>query len=101
MSAAHEHHEFGLVMPFVVCEDQGGPYNADAFVAGCRYGAIEALLKHKPSQHEAYEPSALVPQLDLLAMHEGYGFKAQEWEDDPFWSHVLFVRGGFDDEEDG
>lgn len=31
---AEEEQEYDLVMPFVVCQSQGGPYDDDAFVGG-------------------------------------------------------------------
>lgn len=48
----HEEHdaEFGLVMPFVVCESQGGPYDDNAYVAGFEAGnlAMNLVLNRAP-----------------------------------------------------
>lgn len=81
-----------LVVPFVVTDDNGGPYDVDAFKAGHYHGEISVTLNYEPSMFETYVPTPLVPQLDLLAMHKGYKFKATEWDDDPEWSLVRFVR---------
>lgn len=84
---------YSLVMPFVVCQSKDGPYDDGAFVAGVRFGKLDSLLNMKPSQHSEYVEAELVPQLELLAMHHGYKFEAQPWEDHPTeW--VLVTFGG-------
>lgn len=83
--------EYGLVMPFVVCEDQGGPYKADAFVAGVWYGQIDSVLK-LGGLWSGYVPSPLVPQLDLLAMHYGRTMTAVPWDEHPE-DHTLVTFG--------
>lgn len=101
MSDEHDEHdpghvEYGLLYPFVVCDDHGGPYPSEAFVAGVRFGNWQTMLKVRPHQHQSYEPPALVPQLDLLAMHEGYTMTTKPWSDD--WTLVTFTLGGPDDQ---
>lgn len=65
-----------LVMPFVVCASQGGPYDDEAFVAGFELGridrelAIYAALNHASLSFQIR--TELVPQLELLAMRERY-----------------------------
>lgn len=86
-----------LVMPFVVCESQGGPYDDDAFVAGCRYAsidhALQMILQFGVTQYEQWIEPALVPQLDLLAMHLGWKLTAEPWEDHPDeWVLARFVK---------
>jgi hypothetical protein len=88
--ATHE-----LVMPFVVCKTQGGPYDDEAFVGGVWFGQFDSLL-HTAAKvgcdvtpHVAV-PSPLVPQLDLLAMNHGYQLVAEEYEEDPAHSFVSF-----------
>lgn len=84
---------YGLVMPFVVCASKGGPYDDEAFVAGAEYGQLHSLLALSPPSHEAYVRSKSVPQLDLLAMHFGYTFTAEPWDEHPDeWTKVAFTR---------
>ena len=97
MPSQPEEARYGLVMPFVVCEDHGGPYKADAFVGGIHYGQIDTTIGLGqvawPKLAEGwYVPSELVPQLDLLAMHHELKLTAEPWEDHPDeWTHVSFV----------
>ena len=85
--------EYGLVMPFVVCASNGGPFADDAFVAGCHHGRLDAELGRRPSMVASTVPSALVPQLDLLAMHHGYAFESEPWAEHPDeWTFVTFSR---------
>jgi hypothetical protein len=85
--------DFGLVMPFVVCESNGGPYADEAFVAGARFGRWAELLKLQPAAHREYEPAGLVPQLDLLAMHNHYTMTTEPWDDDTSWVLVTMSIG--------
>jgi hypothetical protein len=86
--------EYGLVYPFVVCQSQGGPYDDGAFVAGCRFGVVREKCERGDPVIEGYEPVALVPQLDLLAMAKGYDLVSEPWEDDPdgYWSLVTLTK---------
>lgn len=87
--------EYGLVMPFVVCQSNGGTYDDHGFVAGCEYGYIHGLLAAKPPVLERYVRTETMPQYDLLAMHEGYSMKAEAWEEySDEWTHVVFTRDG-------
>lgn len=84
----------GLVMPFVVCKDRGGPYEADAFCAGWEAGAIDfglRMLSSLGGSLERWVPSPLVPQLELLAMRHGFAMTAEPWEAHPDeWTRVKF-----------
>lgn len=75
---------YGLVMPFVVTSDAGGPYDSTAFVAGARFGQDATELKAElPDEWERYVYPPMVPQYDLLAMHHGYEMTSEPWEDFP------------------
>lgn len=97
--------EYVLVMPFVVCSSNGGPYDDQSFVAGARYGDLSRLLRSLPPeittlQHTEY--IALLPQLELLAMHEGWAIlfdhlaeemardAGEAWPDE--WAVLTFHR---------
>lgn len=77
---------YGLVMPFVACEDQGGPFAADAFVAGFVCGIIDhalPILKPLGCVLQRYVDPRLVPQLDLMAMRYGFKMTSEPWDEHP------------------
>jgi hypothetical protein len=86
--------EYGLVMPYVVCASKDGPYEDGAFVAGIYFGEANTILREaKPDKYERYIPSPLVPQLDLVAMKEGYELTAEPWDEHPDeWTLCTFRR---------
>ena len=67
--------EFGLVMPFVVCESQGGPYQDESFVAGYELGQLSARLEAKPAFLRLPLRTASMRQVDLIAMRHGYSLR--------------------------
>jgi hypothetical protein len=82
---------YGLLMPFVVCESQGGPYADQPFVSGYRLGHLDAQLEYEqPPSWEGYVAPADVPQVDLLAMRHGYAMEAEPHDDD--WTSVTLRR---------
>lgn len=94
-------HEYGLVMPFVVCEDQGGPYDAKAFVAGYTASNLDETLRNLAHVRanglvvatiKRYVPPALVPQLDLIAMRHGFTLTTEPWDEHPEeWTLATFA----------
>ena len=82
--------DFTLVMPFVVCRSEGGPYDDPSFVAGVRFAHMQAALDAKPPMFETYQPPGLVPQLDLLAMERGYLISVDDLSDE--WARVTLRR---------
>jgi len=89
-----DHYE--LVMPFVACSDQGGPYDPDAFVAGFQAGQIDrslaALKAVGGSEFRVTTYAALLPQLDLIAMQHGFQLDSEEPGEPEAgdWSFVTF-----------
>lgn len=75
-------HRFELVMPFVVCASEGGPYDDAAFVAGARMASTMHALEAGPAEHASYEHPPLLPQLDLVAMHAGYSMTTERYSDE-------------------
>ena len=79
--------EYGLVMPFVVCQSVGGPYEDEAYVAGYEAGLADALCGSL-AEGAALRVGSLklgMPyhvenqaQIDLIAMRHGV---AADWED--------------------
>lgn len=75
--------EYGLVMPFVVCQSKGGPYDDESYVAGYEAGHLDAILRYNallraqgfnPQPPPGAAPFHVEnrPQLDLIAMRHGF-----------------------------
>lgn len=85
--------EYGLLIPFVVVTSKGGPYDDKAFVAGARYGKVAEILHAKPEEFNTFEYPEMIPQFDLLAMHEGYTMKVTPWVEYPEdWVELEFKK---------
>jgi hypothetical protein len=69
---------FALVMPFVVCASEHGPYDDEAFVAGWTAAALDSELRNQPIEWSLFVNHELVPQMDLIAMRWGYAVKAED-----------------------
>lgn len=93
--------EYGMVMPFVACATQGGPYDDQSFVAGYQAGQIDQSLAiidrvglaGAAVAHCVYR--ALLGQLDLIAMRHGYQMRSAPvtaGDDTETWSTVEFYR---------
>lgn len=86
---------YELVMPFVVCQTQGGPYDDEAFVAGWILGALDVRLEQLAADRRPLTISvraASLPQVELLAMKHGYLTAVEPYEDAPDeWSTVTFI----------
>lgn len=93
-------HEFGLVMPFIACESQGGPFDDGAFTAGAQLGQIMAELAQMPACADVYRryvDTRLVAQLDLVAMDAGFILEHEAWDEYPNeWTLATFTRGSTD-----
>lgn len=74
---ADETEGYELVLPFVVCESQGGPYNDEAFVAGWEAGRLDLMIAEQAKAGARGPIVATVhrgnlPIVDLIAMRHGY-----------------------------
>lgn len=91
-----------LVVPFVACLSQGGPYEDKAFAAGFQAGEIHrALCIAAPARAVQVRfpmvRSDLLPQLDLLAMHAGFVIVAKTIDAHfPEWADVTFAHAASD-----
>ena len=70
-------HDLELVIPFVIVESKGGPYQDESFVAGYQVGQIATQLEvtaaiGAPSLELPIVRRAILPQLELHAMHHGF-----------------------------
>lgn len=85
--------EYGIMMPFVVCKSEGGPYDDDSFTAGYECGLLDHLLSHGPISYQCYIRVGNVPQADLIAMRHGFTMSSEPWEDCPEeWSLAKFHK---------
>lgn len=85
------HHVDELVMPFTVVASVGGPYDDEAFAAGWAAGALDAELSTRTiAATTELIRTALIPQLDLIAMR--YGYRLDVLIHQPAWSHIGFTR---------
>lgn len=80
---------WALVMPFVACQSQGGPFDDDAFVAGFNMGKLDTELKAKPDFLRSIVTRQTRDQVDLIALSNGY--MATFTDADEQWSNVEFV----------
>lgn len=95
-----EREEWNIVVPFVVCQSQGGPYEDLAFCAGFEAGRISQALKSATAADATVlrytVRTELVKQLDLIAMDAGFKMVTAEVEetDDhpamPEWTFATF-----------
>lgn len=98
---------WGLLIPFVVCTSNGGPYDDESFTAGFQAGRLDAHLRHAAAAGAdgvgAMVRTPLLPLLELLGMHHGFpilkthpvsggeGYPAM-----PDWSTVMFQTDRLD-----
>lgn len=83
--------EYELVERFVVVQSEGGPYEDEAFAAGAQYGAISAVLDmvlRFPNIPAAWfvVPTALMPQIDLLAMRKR--FTVEQVQETDYYTNI-------------
>lgn len=80
---------YGLVVPFIACESNGGPFDDPSFVAGYAVGQIDQQLADGDTTSRLVLDS-LVPQIDLMAFRHGYQTTVEPLQDG--WVHVDFER---------
>jgi hypothetical protein len=96
-----------LVMPFVACRSNGGPFDDSAFVAGAEFEAIHRDLRALVGlttlvpvtvRLQKYVDPRLLPQLDLVAMRCGFTMQSEPWDEYPDeWHLATFEWNGGDD----
>lgn len=89
--------EYDLVMPFVVCASNGGPYQDDAYVAGWEAGSLDKALE---LTHSVFPAERIVfpqafhadnrDQIDLIAMR--YGMVAEFADLEDGWVSLVLKR---------
>lgn len=100
---------YELVMPFVVCQSNGGPYDDAAFVAGGNLAAIDALLAVNrvgfgggigATRFEGHVNTDCLPQLDLICMKHQMVATTQKRIDE-HWTAVVIERAELVDGDGG
>jgi hypothetical protein len=86
-----------LVMPFVVVASKGGPYDDESFAAGWQAGQIEGALAtavHLGATrlHFPIFRTALLKQVDLIAMRHGYTASVEASEEWPEWGALVITK---------
>ena len=83
MTEPSEQGECGLIMPFVVVESKGGPYDDGAYVAGCELGDMMARMRFAKEFRFDFPDQVVhrenVPQIDLIAMRYGIVMTELDW----------------------
>jgi hypothetical protein len=93
-----EEHGLSLVMPFVVVDSAGGPYDDLAFTAGYACGLVDANLcvAAEVGAYVVLAPMVradLLPQLELIGMRHGFpSVEVSTTDEYPQWVDVTFRR---------
>lgn len=80
-----------LVMPFVACVSNGGPYDDESFTAGWELGAIDMALNVMAPLGATFArwiKPGMVEQLDLIAMKHGRRVAMGDLDDSATWRYV-------------
>jgi hypothetical protein len=98
----HSDHEHELVMPFITVTSKGGPHDDNAYVAGYTCGRLDALLGMYAHLgvlgHEQWFAADVAPQVDLIAMKNGYHAVVDDESDEyPGFQRAVFTLAGGDD----
>jgi hypothetical protein len=86
--------EYGLVMPFVACRSNDGPYDDASYVAGYEMGVLDQSLATVAQDFVAWRQLIHAPnrrQADLIAMRHGFVMTVRETISDE-WLDVRFSR---------
>jgi hypothetical protein len=86
--------EYGLVMPFVACQSNDGPYDDEAYVAGYEMGLLDQSLATMAQPFTAWRQMIHSPnrrQADLIAMRHDFVMTVRETDFDE-WLDVEFSR---------
>lgn len=95
MNEEEEEATYSLVLPFVACASKGGAFADLPFVAGYQCGLIDAELGLGFALNPKPVYTALLRQLDLIAMRHGYHVVVMDSVLPPSeWSTVRFERTG-------
>lgn len=85
---------YGLVMPFVAVQSNGGPFDDLAYSAGYEMGLLDALLgdTYTFGDQPRTIRAANREQADLLAMRHGWRMTVTEYPGAPEWIGAHFIR---------
>jgi hypothetical protein len=81
---------YSMLMPFVTVASKGGPHDDSSYVAGWEMGALDHRLGMTGRYFTATLHAENVPQIDLIAMKNGYESVIEPYDDYPEWVQVEF-----------
>lgn len=88
--------EYSLVMPFILCTSEGGPYDDEAFVAGYECGWLDSHLETCKSllatPDSRYVHTNVLRQLDLICMSHSFRLTKGQVDDSGEWTWVTFTK---------
>lgn len=101
---ANDEPGYALVMPFVTTTDQGGPHDAESYIAGFEMGRLDATLSVMRQlgfrSHWTQIHASNRAQADLLAMRYRLIVEFTEYENFPEWLEAEFTLGLIGGDED-
>lgn len=87
--------DYELFMPFIVVESQGGPFPDEPFVVGYELGLLDQELQTLANVGPGravpigrYVHTQGLPQVDLIAMRNGYTIDTSEGHSDATWTWI-------------
>lgn len=88
---------YSLVMPFVVVQSTGGPYDDAAFTAGWAAGAIDRTLHSLADEAAVWDltftvRTDLIPQMELIGMRHQFPVMRSAATEVSEWSSIIFAR---------
>lgn len=82
---------YAMLMPFVTVASKGGPHDDNSYVAGWEMGALDHRLGMSRWAFSTTLHAENAPQIDLIAMKNGYEVDLQPYEDYPEWCLAKFT----------
>ncbi len=76
----------------VALVSNGGPYDDDAYTAGYEVGVLFTRFSLRHPKVPMYAPTALLPQVDLLAM--AFGYELSHFPTEPGWVFLVCTYRG-------
>ena len=93
--------EFEPVMPFIVCQSQGGPYEDEAYVAGWEAAQLDRELRDQAQSNAPMIWNSDMPvrhdnrdQINLIALKQGWLVRFEKIDEQ--WDDAIYTYIGND-----